>query len=161
MSECRSVLGIGVVLPNSLGEVLCVRRCGEQSPGWTIPDGVILPGQTAEEAASVNMLEKLGIQIINPKFIGLVDNRDSYKKDGIYIYSTVLIARSYIGNPEIQPSQLGEFDEIGIFDAENYIPEPHYPPSRRAIEHWLGGIVYEGVSDGKDYNVLGADTGLM
>ena len=134
------VVGTGVVIVNSKGEVLLGKRSGKHAPYWSIFGGHVDPGETFETCAIREIQEEIGITLTDPKVIGLCNNLETYRAEGKHTVSVCLLAHYDSDTlPVIQEPD--KFDAI-IWCSPDNLPEPHFEASRNAIHLWQTGQFY-------------------
>jgi len=75
MSENTVFVGCGVILLNSKGQFLMMKRTSKHGQGtWGLPGGHMEFGETFETVAIREVSEELGIEIHNPHVLGVTNN---------------------------------------------------------------------------------------
>ena len=135
----RTHIGIGVILINPEGQVLIGKREGSHAPYWSIPGGYLEPGETFETAAIREVKEETGLDIVNPVVIGVCNNLETYKAEGLHVVSVFLLAKEFSGTLTLmEPTKCSGWQWC---DPAN-LPEPHFEASRQAIACYLEGKFY-------------------
>lgn len=74
MVERRPTVGVGAIVLDDDGRLLCVRRGREPAAGlWSLPGGRIEFGETAAEAVAREVLEETGMQVEVGELAGYID----------------------------------------------------------------------------------------
>ena len=138
-SNPRPCIGIGVILINPAGQVLIGKREGSHAPYWSIPGGYLEPGETFETAAIREVKEETGLDIVNPVVIGVSNNLETYKAEGLHVISVCLLAKEFSGALTLmEPEKCSSWQWCDPAD----LPEPHFEASRIAISCFLEGKFY-------------------
>ena len=124
---------------NSAGRVLVGRRKGSHAPYWSIPGGYLEPGETFEGAAIRKVREETGLEIANPVVVGVSNNLEIWRAEGVHVVSVCLLAREFSGGPKVMEPEKCEGWE---WRDPSDLPEPHFEASRRAIRCYLEGKFY-------------------
>lgn len=136
-------VGLGVIILNKHGQVLIGKRKGSHAPRYSIPGGSLELGETFEAGAIREMIEELGITIVNPKVVAITNNLETYRAEGVHFISVILVAKSFKGEPTIM--EPGKCEKLLWVNPKN-LPQPHFDASRLAIECHLNDKVYVGIS---------------
>lgn len=73
-TPARPTIGVGAVILDDEGRLLCVKRGRAPAMGqWSLPGGRIEPGETAADAVAREVLEETGLQVEVGNLIGHVD----------------------------------------------------------------------------------------
>ena len=141
MSEpVNVVVGVGVIITNSHGQILMGKRSSKHAPYWSIFGGHVDPGETFEHCAIREIKEEIGIDIQAPTVFGISNNLQTYQQEGKH---TVSICMHVEYNGEVAP-QIMETDkcESLMWVSPDALPEPHFEASRNAIDLWLNQNLY-------------------
>ena len=132
-------LGIGVILLNPDGHILIGKREGSHAPFWSIPGGYLEPGETFETAAIREVKEETGLDIANPVVVGVSNNLETWKAEGVHVVSVFLLSKDFSGTLTLmEPDKCSGWQWC---DPSN-LPEPHFEASRKAIACYLEGKFY-------------------
>ena len=71
---------------------------GSHAPYSSIPGGYLEAGETFEEAAIREVKEEAGLDIVNPVVVGVTNNLQTYKAEGLHVISVCLLAKEFPGN---------------------------------------------------------------
>lgn len=133
------VVGVGVIIVNQKGEVLCGKRCGKHAPYWSIFGGHLEAGETFEQCAIREIKEETGVAISAPKIIGISNNLETYQQEGKHTVSICMIANYQGGTPQCrEPDKCAELR----WCMPDNLPEPHFEASRNAITLWQNKQFY-------------------
>ena len=139
----RPGVGVGIIIENSLGEVLIGKRIGSHAQKYSIPGGSMAIGETFEAAAVREAEEEHGIIPIEPGVIAVTNNLETYREEGIHFVSIILHTRRFRGQPRIvEPDKCAEL----LWCDPRQLPEPHFDASRFAIKCYLESASYLGAS---------------
>ena len=138
-SHPRPSIGIGVILLNRDGQVLIGKREGSHAPYFSIPGGFLEPGETFEVAAIREVKEEAGLTIANPVAVGVSNNLETWKAEGVHVVSVFLLAKEFSGDLKVmEPEKCSGWQWCDPAD----LPEPHFEASRQAIACYLEGKFY-------------------
>jgi 8-oxo-dGTP diphosphatase len=136
-------VGLGVIIENGQGQVLIGKRIGSLAPYYSIPGGGLELGEGFEAGAIREVREEHGITIIEPKVIAVTNNLETFRAEAIHFISVILVAKTFEGNPSIcEPDKCEEIIWANPYD----LPQPHFDASRLAIECYLTGQPYVGIT---------------
>lgn len=139
----RPRVGLGVIIENEQGQILIGKRAGSHAAKYSIPGGGLEIGETFEEGAIREVQEEHSIRIHNPKVIAVTNNLETYWEEGIHFISVILVAEAFDGIPTIKEPE--KCESIEWVDPET-LPQPHFDASRLAIECYIKGEVYAGIT---------------
>lgn len=107
---------VRVLIYSNDGKVLLVKgRFSRQQ--WALPGGGIRRNESYEKAAAREILEEVGINIENLRYLGKVNSYESYKPFPVRVFTATAI------NQDIKCN----FEIIDVkWLAEQYIPEEYY-----------------------------------
>ena len=132
-------IGIGVILLNPAGQVLIGKREGSHAPYFSIPGGYLESGESFEAAAIREVKEETGLDVANPVVVGVSNNLETYKAEGLHVVSVCLLAKEFSGNLTLmEPEKCSGWQWCNPTD----LPEPHFEASRHAIACYLEGKFY-------------------
>jgi 8-oxo-dGTP pyrophosphatase MutT (NUDIX family) len=117
------------------GEVLAVKS--HYKPYWTLPGGIIDPGETPKECAVRETLEEVGLTI-DPKavrFVAVVDRRSEVAETYQFIFSTTLQAE-LLTQIHLQESEVQAYE----FVSKTQIKSKDRPYAK-ALMHWANGTI--------------------
>ena len=130
----RPHVGIGVILVNPEGHILIGKREGSHAPFWSIPGGYLEPGETFETAAIREVKEETGLDIVNPVVVGVSNNLETWKAEGVHVVSVFLLSKEFSGTLTLmEPDKCSGWQWC---DPSN-LPQPHFEASRIAIACYL------------------------
>ena len=134
-SQCNHPhIGIGVILVNPAGQVLIGKREGSHAPYFSIPGGFLEPGETFEAAAIREVKEETGLDIANPVVVGVSNNLQTYKAEGLHVISVCLLAKEFSGNLTVmEPDKCSGWQ----WCEPTALPQPHFEASSIAIACYL------------------------
>lgn len=134
------VVGVGVIITNTQGQILVGKRNSQHAPYWSIFGGHVDPGETFEDCAIREIKEEIGINIEQPIVFGISNNLLTYRQEGKHTVSVCMHAE-YQGN--IEP-KIMEADKCAslMWVSPSDLPEPHFEASRNAIDLWLDHNFY-------------------
>ena len=132
-------VGIGIIIVNSNGEILIMKRAGSHAAKYSIPGGNLEHGETFEAAAIRELKEETDLTIREPEVMAVTNNLETYHEDGVHYISVILLAKQFVGIPRImEPDKCAE---LFWCDPQN-VPQPHFDASRLAIECYLKNKFY-------------------
>ena len=135
-------IGVGVMLFNDEGKVLLMLRSKKSGSAlgldgvWALPGGKVEFGESFEEAAMREIMEEVGVKILNPKVftIGMDANEKAH------FVTAGVSADKFEG--EVKNMLPEESERLEWFDLEE-LPEIGYFPSVKMIERYKSGVFYE------------------
>lgn len=135
MNDKRPPVGLGVIVEKD-GKILIGKRLSSHGSGtYMLPGGHLEFGETFEECAAREVMEESRIIIKNITF-ACVHNDIAYDKH----YVTIgMHAEWESGDPK---EEVGVSEEWQWMDPRN-LPEPMFYHSKRNIDAWLLGEVYQ------------------
>ena len=143
MSNKRPGVGLAAVIVNNQGQILVHKRIGKHAPKYSIPGGSLELGETFEAGAIREIQEECGITLINPKVIAVTNNLETFLEEGLHYISVIVLTNKYKGVPRIvEPDKHANLNWVD----PNHLPKPHFDASRLAVECYLKGKFYVGVS---------------
>ncbi len=135
-------VGLGVIIVNSDGKILVLKRIGKRAPEYAIPGGNLELGETFEAGAIREVKEETNLDIHNPIVMAVSNNLESVRVDSIHYISVFLLATEYSGElKNMEPTKCGGYEWV---DPKN-LPQPHFNPSRLGVECYLKKSFYEGM----------------
>ena len=130
----RPHVGIGVILVNTEGQVLIGKREGSHAPYWSIPGGYLEPGESFEAAAIREIKEETGLDIVSPAIVGVSNNLETWKAEGVHVVSVILLSTAFSGTLTLmEPDKCSGWQWCDPSD----LPQPHFEASRQAIACYL------------------------
>lgn len=130
----RPHVGIGVILLNPEGLILIGKREGSHTPYFSIPGGYLETGETYETAAIREVKEETGLDIVNPVVVGVSNNLETYKEEGLHVVSVFLLAKEFSGTLTLmEPTKCSGWQWCD----PHSLPQPHFEASRIAIACYL------------------------
>jgi 8-oxo-dGTP pyrophosphatase MutT (NUDIX family) len=124
-----------MVLETADGEILTVKS--NYKPYWTLPGGIVDPGETPRECALRETLEEVGIKVdpTEVEFVAVVDRKSAVAQTYQFIFKT------HLDNADkkaihIQASEIAEY----AFLTKNQILQRDRPLAK-AVEHWANDVV--------------------
>jgi 8-oxo-dGTP diphosphatase len=137
-------VGVGVIIENEKGEILIGKRINSHAPKYSIPGGKLDYGESFESAACREIKEETGLILSKPRVIGVTNNLETQREDGVHFISVILLANEFEGIPEIkEPNKCSEL----LWCDPSALPQPHFEASRLAVQCYLEDVVYCGISD--------------
>ncbi|HJP80858.1 MAG TPA: NUDIX hydrolase [Candidatus Saccharimonadales bacterium] len=117
------------------GEVLAVKS--HYKPYWTLPGGIIDPGETPKECAIRETLEEVGLTILpeDVHFVAVVDRRSEVAETYQFIFSTKL-EKETLQHIQLQESEVQAFEFISKKQIES-----KDRPYAKALMHWASGTI--------------------
>ena len=135
----RPHVGIGVIILNPDGHILIGKREGSHAPYFSIPGGYLEPGESFETAAIREVKEETGLDIVNPVVVGVSNNLETWKAEGVHVVSVFLLAKEFSGTLTVmEPDKCSGWEWCDPSD----LLEPHFEASRIAISCHLEGKFY-------------------
>ncbi|BBG59206.1 RNA pyrophosphohydrolase [Providencia rustigianii] len=135
------VVGVGVIITNSQGQILLGKRSSKHAPYWSIFGGHVDPGESFEACAIREIKEEVGIDIHSPTVFGISNNLQTYQQEGKHTVSICMHAE-YNGNIAPQIMEEDKCEDLLWVYPHDALPEPHFEASRNAIELWLAQRFY-------------------
>ncbi len=130
-----------VILENPKKEILLVKRKDEPRKGfWDLPGGFMEINESAEEAASREVWEEVGLKVENLKYFASYADRYLYRGD---LYHTICL--SFYGQvADIKPVS-GDDAAAAKFFHPKKIPfnQLSFKSTSRALRHYLRTISYD------------------
>lgn len=142
MSKQQNVtrVGIGIIIVNQNKEILIGKRTGSHAPFYSIPGGHVELGETFEASAIREAKEETDLDIIDPQVIGITNNLETYRREGLHYVSIVLLAKSYSGTPKIMEPD--KCEDLRWVDPHK-LTQPHSDASQRSITCYLERRFYK------------------
>lgn len=106
--------GVKIMVFNSKGEIL-LARIGHMHKLWVIPGGKLEKNETAEDAATRELYEEVGVTVENIKSIFTIYHEKQGKKDTIYYFEAFSDTHDFVIDDE-------EIIDVGWFALDN-LPE--------------------------------------
>lgn len=123
-------VGIGVVITNKEGKVLVGKRIGKHAPGFSIPGGHLELGESFESCAKREVLEETGLILNETEILGIVNNLETFEKEGKHTVSVIMGSSSYQGTPtNLEPHKCEGWKWVD----PNQLPTPHFEASEKGI----------------------------
>jgi len=124
-----------MLLETTNGEVVAVKS--QYKPYWTLPGGIIDPGETPREGAIRETREEVGIKI-DPRtveFVAVIDRRSEVAETYQFIFKAPL--------PEAQRSSIRlQTSEIQAYEFVTKVQVASGDrPYAKALEHWANGTM--------------------
>lgn len=139
MSAERPSVGVGIIIENAEHKILIMRRIGAHASKYSIPGGGLEFQESFEEAATRETREETGLIIRGPRQVGLTNNLETAREEGVHSISIIMHTNDFDGEPEIkEPHKASEMFWVDPRD----LPEPHYDASRMGVECWLRGVLH-------------------
>ena len=134
MNIDRPKVGIGIIIVNKDSKILIGKRKGSHAPYFSIPGGHLELGETFEKTAIRETKEETGIDIENPKVIGITNDLITYHKDDKHFVSVVLVTKDFSGKAEIkEPDKCEGWQWVDPKE----LPLPHFKASEMAVKCYL------------------------
>ncbi len=126
-----------VLMINEQSEVLLLRRKGASfgDGQYCLPGGKIESGETAAEAACREVQEEVGVQLVDPQLVHVVDRQGPETEFYVFVFR----ADSWRGIPN--NGEPDKCDDLKWFSC-NRLPEKMIPAHRQAIERIIQGTHY-------------------
>lgn len=124
-------VGIGVIIINDEGKILVGKRRGSHAPFYSIPGGALELGESFEHAAEREVAEETGLRIFEPRVIGVVNDLETFRTDGVHFVSAVVVVRKFEGEPRLMEP---EKCEGWLWCDPQNLPQPHFWSSREAVK---------------------------
>lgn len=124
-----------MILETATGEILTVKS--NYKPYWTLPGGIVDPGETPRQCAIRETLEEVGI-VIDPSdvvFVAVVDRKSAVAETYQFIFKTRL-RLSDKTTINLQESEIAEY----AFLTKKQVIERDRPLAK-AVEHWANDIL--------------------
>jgi 8-oxo-dGTP diphosphatase len=129
-----ALVGLGVIIVNKDGKILIGKRKGKHAPYYSIPGGHLENGETFEDGAKREIKEETGLILKNAKVIGVTNNLETYKKEGIHNISVHVLCTDVEGKEKVlEPNKC----EGWKWTSPKNLPKPHFDASKMAVENYL------------------------
>lgn len=113
------------------GKLLLIRRLKEPEAGcWAFPGGKIDPFEPAQAAVMREVFEELGLELVKPRLLCLVDQID--RDRGEHWVAPVYLADHIVGEPTLREPE--KHSAFGWFDLAE-LPGPLAEAVRVAVAH--------------------------
>ncbi len=139
MGEVRA--GVGVIIKNSIGQILVGKRISSHAPYYSIPGGHLEEGESLEDCGIREIFEETGL-VINTediKVIGITNDLETFKESGRHYISVILYTDCFKGDPELKEA---DKCEGWIWVNPENLPLPHFEASRKGIDCMLKSSFY-------------------
>ena len=124
-------VGASVIVEDEQGRILLQLRSDDHS--WGYAGGSVELDEVVEEAAARELFEETGLRAHRLQLFGIFSGPETHcvypNGDEVSNVDIVYVCKEYSGELRCQE---GEVDELRFF-APNEIPEPLFPPIRRAL----------------------------
>jgi ADP-ribose pyrophosphatase YjhB (NUDIX family) len=131
-------IGMGIVLEHE-GRILVGLRRGWLKGLYSIPGGLLHPGETFEEGTIREIQEETGLHVIEPRVIAITNNLETFRETGRHHISVILWSDQFRGEPRVmEPEKCAGWSWCD----PRALPEPHLEGSRKGVECLLGGAFY-------------------
>lgn len=123
-----------LLLENEAGELLIVKA--NYKPYWSLPGGVIDPGETPKEAAIRETFEEVGLQI-NPdavQFVMVVNRVSTITQTYQFVFKAKL-QTEIMNSIVLQASEIDEYALISRTQVRS-----QNKPYAKVIEYWADGV---------------------
>ena len=133
-------VGIGVILLKDR-MVLVGKRKGKKHEGFfSIPGGLLEPGESFEDCARREIFEEAGIILMDCRVVCITNNLETSKKEGIHNVSVILASSHFVGEPiNCEPEKCYGWQWVSLTN----LPEPHFEASKIGISHFLADTFYK------------------
>ena len=132
------LIGAGILVFNQNKELLLLHRTDNDT--WGIPGGMMEPGETIEETAKRETVEKTGLEVKSLQFFKIYSGHDQYylypNGDEVYNVSVVFLADQPAGEIRLEKREHSEFNFFPL-DA---LPSPIHPINMKKIEDYIQSI---------------------
>jgi len=132
-------VGLGVIIVNQEGKILIGKRKGLHAPYYSIPGGKLDAGETFAQGAIREVKEETNLDIKDMQVIGITNNLETYKKEGVHFISVILLAKEFSGELKVMEP---EKCEGWIWVEPTQLPQPHFEASQKAIKGYLENKFY-------------------
>jgi len=132
-------VGIGVIIVNEDKKILVGKRKGSHAQFYSIPGGHLEIGETFEQAAIRETKEETGLNIVDPKVIGVTNNLITFRKENKHYISIVMLVNNFSGNLE---NKEPEKCEKWLWVNPKDLPQPHFDASERGVDCYLNQEFY-------------------
>ena len=124
-----------MILETDDGKILTVKS--NYKPYWTLPGGIVDPGETPRECAIRETLEEVGIVVspTNVSFIAVVDRKSAVAETYQFIFRARLSSSDQAAI-NLQESEIAEY----AFLTKKQVKERDRPLAK-AVEHWANDIL--------------------
>ena len=130
--------GAGVIVLNETGQILLMHRTDNDT--WTIPGGMMEPGESAEETARREVLEETGLAIGEMSLLGVFSGPEFFYEypngDRVHNVSVVYLSRNVRGTPHVDRD---EGLAVRYF-APTALPEQISPPVRPILRQYVASL---------------------
>lgn len=134
-------VGVGVIIVNAAGLILLGKRCGSHAPYGSIPGGHVEPGESFEQAAIREVAEECGLQISAPRFVGVTNNLQTWRDEGIHSVSIILLSRV---SAQAEPQRCEPDKCAGWHWCDPHqLPQPCFEACQQGVQLWLTQQCYQ------------------
>lgn len=127
------VSSAAMILENDVGQILIVKA--NYKPHWTLPGGVVDPGETPKEAAIRETFEEVGVRLDPRKvaFVAVINRKSDIADTYQFLFKAVL-RKGALREIVLQAS---EIDEYALVTRTQVATKDRY--YGKVIEHWAAG----------------------
>lgn len=124
-----------MILETDDGKILTVKS--NYKPYWTLPGGIVDPGETPRECAIRETLEEVGIVVspTNVSFVAVVDRKSAVAQT----YQFIFRAHLSVSDQAAINLQESEIAEYAFLTKEQVRGRDR--PLAKAVEHWANDIL--------------------
>ena len=127
-------IGIGVIIENEDGLILIGKRKNSHAPFYSIPGGALEIGESFEGCAIREIKEETDLDISEPKVITVLNNLETYQKEGIHFISIILHTKKFSGVPTLmEPEKSEQWEWVN----PKKLPTPHFEPSKNGVNFFF------------------------
>lgn len=118
-------VGIGVIIYNDKNEILFIKRKGKHGHGeWSFPGGKLDFGESFEDCARREVLEEVGIEISDPKYVNITN--DLFPDHDLH-FITIFMEANYVSG-EVRNLEPDKCSDIKWSTLNQISGEPIFTP---------------------------------
>lgn len=131
------VAAVGAIVTDNRGHVLLVRRAHNPAKGKLgMPGGFIDPGETAEQALAREVLEEVGLSVLEMQYLTSAPNRYVYRDVELPVLDLFFVVE--VEHREVRTMD-GEIDDwIWTELTDEVLEQLAFPSNRYALEIYRG-----------------------
>lgn len=139
IEKIRPLVGVGVMVKNSQGQVLMGLRKSPYGEGtWSFPGGHLEFEETMAEVAIRETKEETGLDVSELELVSLADEMGSLDKGKHYV-NVGFLAHASFGEPKVTEPE--KWEKWGWFNIDN-LPKQIFEATGLMIKRYLAEKIY-------------------